>query len=122
MEKAAEEVAKFNSSLLGFVGWELNITGNKARVIKDEKQLKRLTKLYYKHPFNPRHTSIVLTNGYTSRFGEDIRNSLSSYALNKAYLELSSNPNRKDVLDGIVAEVEKMVDKFKMELNSFGFN
>lgn len=122
MEKAAEKMAKFNSWLPDFVGWELNIAGHKKRVIKDEKELKRLIKLYYKHPFNPRQTGIVLTNGITNRFGEEIKNSLSSYALDKAYFELSSNPRKEEVIDEIVTEVEKMVDKFKTELNSFGFN
>lgn len=122
MEKAAEKMAKFNSWLPDFVGWELNIAGHKKRVIRDEKELKRLIKLYYKHPFNPRQTGIVLTNGITNRFGEEIKNSLSSYALDKAYFELSSNPRKEEVIDEIVAEVEKMVEKFKTELNSFGFN
>ncbi|KVI95668.1 hypothetical protein AWS44_20685 [Enterobacter hormaechei subsp. xiangfangensis] len=122
MEKAAEKVATFNSELPGFVGWEIKIANNKLRVIKDEKELKRLIKLYYKYPFDPRQTGIVLTNGFTNRFADEIRNSMSSYALHKAYLELSSNPNKDQVIDEIVSEVEKMVDKFKTELNSFCFN
>ncbi|EPU4081640.1 hypothetical protein LGR81_22795 [Enterobacter hormaechei] len=122
MEKAADKVAKFNSWLPGFVGWELKISGNKVRVIKDEKELKRLIKLYYKYPFNARQTGMVLTNGATNRFGEDIEQSLSNYALDKAYLELSSNQHKDKVIDEIVVEVEKMGDKFKAELNSFGFN
>ncbi|AXD22154.1 hypothetical protein CHE19_26970 (plasmid) [Salmonella enterica] len=122
MEKAAEKVATFNSESPGFVGWEIKIANNKVRVIKDEKELKRLIKLYYKYPFDPRQTGIVLTNGFTNRFADEIRNSMSSYALHKAYLELSSNPNKDQVIDEIVSEVEKMVDKFKTELNSFCFN
>ncbi|MDO6168632.1 hypothetical protein [Enterobacter hormaechei] len=121
MEKAAEKVANFNSRLSDFVGWELKVAG-KIMVIKNEKELKRLIKLYYKHPFNSHQTSIILTNGYTNRFGYDIEQSLSDYALDNAYLRLSSNQDKEKVIDGIVAEVEKMVDKFKTELNSFGFN
>ncbi|ENZ7758555.1 hypothetical protein ACG9HA_001243 [Klebsiella aerogenes] len=121
MEKAAEKVAKFNSWLPSFVGWKLTITGYKMRVIKNERELKRLIKLYYKHPFNSLQTGIVLTNGATNRFAVDIEKSLSEYALDNAYLELSSNQNKEKVIDGIVSEVEKMVDKFKIELNSFGF-
>ncbi|EKS6507034.1 hypothetical protein R9C26_003860, partial [Enterobacter hormaechei] len=58
----------------------------------------------------------------TNRFGEDIEQSLSNYALDKAYLELSSNQHKDKVIDEIVVEVEKMGDEFKAELNSFGFN
>lgn len=122
MENADEKVAKFNSWLPGFVGWELTITGYKMRVIKDEKELKRLIRLYYKHPFNLRQTGIVLSNGATNRFGDNIEQSLSDYALDNAYLELNSNQHKEKMIDGMVAEVERMVDKFKAELNSFGFN
>lgn len=122
MAKAAEKVANFNSSLPNFVGWELKIANHKFRVIKDEKDLKRLIRLYYKHPFNAQGTSIVLSNGYTNRFDYDIEQGLSNYALDNAYLELNSNQNKEKVIDGIVAEVEKMVDKFKAGLDSFGFN
>ncbi|MEC9840032.1 hypothetical protein RCT32_01090 [Escherichia coli] len=122
IEIAAGIVTSFNSSLPYFIGWELKIAGNKVRVLKDEKQIKRLIKLNEKHPFNPRQTGIVLTNGSTNRFADDIRNSLFSYALYNAYLELSSNQHKEKVIGEIVVEVEKMVDKFKAELNSFGFN
>ena len=122
MEKAAEKVANFNSSLPNFVGWKLTIANHKLRVIKDENDLKRLIRLYYKHPFNAQGTSIVFSNGYTNRFGYDIEQGLSNYALDNAYLELNSNKNKEKVIYGIVAEVEKMVDKFKAGLNSFGFN
>lgn len=122
MEKAAEKVANFNSCLPGFVSWELKIADHKLRVIRDEKELKRLIKLYYKYPFDSQQTSIVLTNGATNRFGYEIEQRLSDYALDNAYLELSSNQHKEKLIDGIVAEVEKMVDKFKIELNSFGFN
>ncbi|EIY4519045.1 hypothetical protein MMW72_004744, partial [Salmonella enterica subsp. enterica serovar Johannesburg] len=119
---AADKVAKFNSQLLGFVGWELKIFDDKLIVIKDEKQLKRLIKLYDKHPFEPQQTNIVLTNGTTNYFGHDIVKGLSDYVLDNAYLELNSNQHKEKVIDEIVVEVEKMVDKFKAELNSFGFN
>lgn len=122
MANAAEKVAKFHSRLLGFVGWELKIFGDKLIVIKDEKQLKRLIKLYDKHPFEPQQTNIVLTNGTTHFFGHNIVDELSDYASDKAYFELSSNKHKEEVVDKIVAEVEKMVDHFKTELNSFGFN
>ncbi len=122
MEQAATNVANFNSSLPGFVGWELKIADHKLRVIKDEKELKRLIKLYYKYPFNAQGTSIVLRNTYTNRFGYEIEQGLSDFALDNAYLELNSNQNKEKVIDGVVGEVEKMVDKFKKELNSFEFN
>lgn len=122
MEKAAEKVAKFNSWLPGFVGWKLTIDGYKMRIIKDEKELKRLIKLYYKYPFNPRQTGIVLSNGANNRFGDNIEEILSDYALDNAYLELNSNQHKEKRIDEIVAEVENMVDKFKAELNSLGFN
>lgn len=122
MENAADKVANFSSVLRDFVGWELKIAGHKLRVIKDEKELKRLIKLYYKHPFNSHGTNIVLSNGYTHRFGHDIEKVLSDYASDNAYLKLNSNMNKEKVIDGIVAEVEEMVDKFKAGLNSFGFN
>lgn len=122
MEKAAEKVANFNSGLPGFVSWELRIADNKLRVIRDEKQLKRLIKLYYKHPFDSHNTSIVLTNGATNIFGYEIEQRLSDYALDNAYLELKSNQHKEKLIDEIAIEVEKMVDKFKAELNSFGFN
>jgi len=122
MEKAAEKVANFNSCLPGFVSWELKIAGHKLRVIRDEKELKRLIKLYYKHPFDSQQTSIVLTNGTTNRFGYEIEQRLSEYALDNTYLELSFNQDKEELINRIVAEVEKMVDKYKYELNSFGFN
>lgn len=122
MERAAEKVANFNSCLPGFISWQLKIADHKLRVIRDEKELKRLIKLYYKHPFDPQHISIVLTNGATSKFGYEIEQRLSNYALDNAYLELSSKQHKEKLIDVIVAEVEKMVDKFKTELNSFGFN
>ncbi|HDV1353756.1 TPA: hypothetical protein RHV55_004325, partial [Escherichia coli] len=53
---------------------------------------------------------------------ENIEKSLSKYALNKAYFDLNSNPRKDEEIDAIVNEVEKMVDKFKAELDSFGFN
>ncbi|MGP4132262.1 hypothetical protein OJE16_22010 [Pantoea tagorei] len=121
MEKAAEKVSNFNSCLSGFVSWQLKIADHKFRVIRDEKELKRLIKLYYKHPFDSQKTSIVLTNGATNRFGYEIEQRLSDYALDNAYLELRSKKHKEKLIDGIVAEVEKMSDKFKTELNSFGF-
>lgn len=122
MEKSAEKVAEFNSWLPGFVGWELKITGFKERTIKNEKELKRLIKLYDKYPFNTRQIGILLTNGATNRFAEDIESSLAKYALDKAYLELSSNPNQSEVIDRIVNEVERMVNAYKTNLNSISFN
>lgn len=119
MEIAAEEVAKLNSTLRYFVGWELEIAANKVIVLKDEKQIKRLIKLNEKHS---RQTDIVLTDGYTIRPANEIRNFLSRYALYNAYFELSSNQHKEKVIGEIVVEVEKMVDKLKAELDSFGFN
>lgn len=122
MEKAAEKVANFKSRLPGFVGWELKIADRKLRVIRDEKELKRLIKLYYKHPFDSQQTSIVLTNGATNRFGYEIEQCLSDCSLDNAYLELRTNQHKEKVIDGIVSEVEKVVEKFKTELNSFCFS
>ncbi|EOT2875052.1 hypothetical protein ACNDVF_003796, partial [Escherichia coli] len=65
---------------------------------------------------------IVLTDGYTIRPANEIRNFLSRYALYNAYFELSSNQHKEKVIGEIVVEVEKMVDKLKAELDSFGFN
>ena len=121
MEKAAEKVENFNSRLSDFVGWELKIAG-KMMVIKNEKELKRLINLYYKNPFDSQQTSIILTNVYTNIFGDDIEQSLTDYALDNAYIKLSSNQDKEKVIDGIVTEVEKMVGNFKAELNSFSFN
>lgn len=122
MENAAEKVAGVNSFLTGFVSWELKISDHKLRVIRDEKQLKRLINLYYKHPFDSQHTSIVLTNGATNRFGHEIEKCLSDYALDNAYLVLRSNQHKEKLIGEIEAEVERMVDEFKAALNSFGFN
>ncbi|MBE9799724.1 hypothetical protein GVH99_00290 [Escherichia coli] len=122
MENAADKVAEFNSLLPGFIGWELRIAGNKVRVIKDEKHLKRLIKLNDKYPIPPRERSILLTNGLTNRFADEIKNSLSRYKLENAYLALNSNQHKEKVIDEIVVEVEKIVDKFKAELDSLDFN
>ncbi|HGP2384230.1 TPA: hypothetical protein ACLGVO_004408, partial [Salmonella enterica] len=122
MGKAAEEVAKFDSSLHGFIGWKLKITGLDERVIKDEKQLKRLIKIYYKYSFDTRQTGILLTNGVNNILAEKIEDSLSKYALSKAYLELKSNPHQSEMIDRIVNEVERVVDAYKANLNSLSFN
>ncbi|EOJ3737387.1 hypothetical protein ACM281_002976 [Escherichia coli] len=119
MEIAVEEVAKLNSTLRYFVGWELEIAANKVIVLKNEKQIKRLIKLNEKHS---RQTDIVLTDGYTIKPANEIRNFLSRYALYNAYFELSSNQHKEKVIGETVVEVEKMVDKLKAELDSFGFN
>ncbi len=92
------------------------------RVIKDEKHLKRLIKLNDKYPISPRERSILLTNGFTNRFADEIKNSLSRYKLENAYLALNSNQHKEKVIDEIVVEVEKIVDKFKAELDSLDFN
>ncbi|PJX30167.1 hypothetical protein CWM53_22065 [Klebsiella sp. A-Nf5] len=121
MEKSAEKVAEFDSWLPNIIGWELNISGFKNRVIKDEKELKRLIKIYIKHPFNSRLTGILLTNGVTNRFAEDIESNLDKYFLYKAYLNLNTNPMKEELIDGIVTKVEEMVDIYKSELNAFSF-
>ncbi|HBX3914704.1 Uncharacterised protein [Klebsiella pneumoniae] len=121
MEKSAEKVAEFDSWLPNIIGWELNISGFKNRVIKDEKELKRLIKIYIKHPFNSRQTGILLTNGVTNRFAEDIESNLDKYFLYKAYLNLNTNPLKEELIDGIVTKVEEMVDIYKSELNAFSF-
>ncbi|ENL4968086.1 hypothetical protein AB5G39_003347 [Salmonella enterica subsp. enterica serovar Denver] len=122
MEKAAEEVAKFDSSLHRVIGWKLKITGLDERAIKDEKQLKRLIKIYYKYSFDTRQTGILLTNGVNNILAENIEDSLSKYALSKAYLELKSNPHQSERIDRIVNEVERVVDAYKANLNSLSFN
>ncbi|EBJ1115055.1 hypothetical protein DO203_23510, partial [Salmonella enterica] len=122
MEKAAEEVAKFDSSLHRVIGWKLKITGLDERAIKDEKQLKRLIKIYYKYSFDTRQTGILLTNGVNNILAENIEDSLSKYALDKAYLELKSNPHQSERIDRIVNEVERVVDAYKANLNSLSFN
>lgn len=121
MEKSAEKVAEFDSWFPNIIGWELNISGFKNRVIKDEKELKRLIKIYIKHPFNSRQTGILLTNGVTNRFAEDIESNLDKYFLYKAYLNLNTNPLKEELIDGIVTKVEEMVDIYKSELNAFSF-
>lgn len=121
MEKSAEEVAKFDSWLPSFIGWELKVSGFKSRIIKDEKELRRLIKIYYKYPVNIIRTSISLSNGVTNRFAEDIEMSLSKYHLNKAYLNLISNPNKAEVIDVIVNKIERRVDAYKKNLNTFSF-
>ncbi len=122
MEKADAEVCKFNSDLTSYVGWSLNIAGKRQRVIKNEKEISRLIKIYYKYNLNSRSADILLTDGRTNIFSENIEGSLSKYALYKAYFDLNSNPRKDEEIHAIVNEVEKMVDKFKAELNSFGFN
>ncbi|ELY2747182.1 hypothetical protein [Cronobacter sakazakii] len=122
MEKSADEVAKFDSWIPGFVGWKLNIPGFKERVIKDKKEITRLIKIYYKYPFEQMQTGIILTNGATNIFGQDIEKNLSRYALDRAYLELNTNPRQDEVIDGIVEEVESMVDVYKKKLNALSFN
>ncbi|MBS4438187.1 hypothetical protein F3209_24890, partial [Escherichia coli] len=91
-------------------------------VIKNEKEISRLIKIYYKYNLNSRSADILLTDGRTNIFSENIEGSLSKYALYKAYFDLNSNPRKDEEIHAIVNEVEKMVDKFKAELNSFGFN
>ncbi|MCJ2619838.1 hypothetical protein J2P94_24935 [Escherichia coli] len=44
------------------------------------------------------------------------------YKLENAYLALNSNQHKEKVIDEIVVEVEKIVDKFKAELDSLDFN
>lgn len=122
MEHSAKKVADSNSFLTGFVSWKLKISYHKMRVIRDEKQLKRLIKLYYKHPFDAQYTSVVLTDDATYRFGHDIERYLSDYALDNAYLVLRSNQHKEELIGVIEAEVERMVDEYKAALNSFGFN
>ncbi|ECW0375376.1 TPA: hypothetical protein ACIBQ9_000789 [Salmonella enterica subsp. enterica serovar Reading] len=122
MEKAAEEVVKFYSSLHRVIGWKLKITGLDERAIKDEKQLKRLIKIYYKYSFDTRQTGILLTNGVNNILAENIEDSLSKYSLSKAYLELKSNPHQSERIDRIVNEVERVVDVYKANLNSLSFN
>ncbi|EJG5350935.1 hypothetical protein NAD05_004087, partial [Salmonella enterica] len=118
----AEEVVKFYSSLHRVIGWKLKITGLDERAIKDEKQLKRLIKIYYKYSFNTRQTGILLTNGVNNILAENIEDSLSKYSLSKAYLELKSNPHQSERIDRIVNEVERVVDVYKANLNSLSFN
>lgn len=121
MEKSAERVAEYDSWFLDVIGSELNISGFKKRVIKDEKQVKRLIRIYFKYPFYSSQTGILLTNGYNNRYAEDIENSLSKYGLYKAYLNLNTNPKQEELIDKIVAKVEGMVDFYKTDLNSFSF-
>ncbi|WP_412465393.1 hypothetical protein [Klebsiella pneumoniae] len=121
MEKSAERVAEYDSWFLDVIGSELNISGFKKRVIKDEKQVKRLIRIYFKYPFYSSQTGILLTNGYNNRYAEDIENSLSKYGLYKAYLNLNTNPKQEELIDKIVAKVEGMVDFYKADLNSFSF-
>ncbi|MEX9346334.1 hypothetical protein AB8G83_13095 [Salmonella enterica] len=122
VEKSAEEVAKFDSSLHRVIGWKLKITGLDERAIKDEKHLQRLIKIYYKYSFDTRQTGILLTNGVDNILAENIKDSLSKYALSKAYLELKSNPQQSERIDRIVNEVERVVDAYKANLNSLSFN
>ncbi|WP_158695497.1 hypothetical protein, partial [Cronobacter malonaticus] len=81
-----------------------------------------LIKIYYKYPFEQMQTGIILTNGATNIFGQDIEKNLSRYALDRAYLELNTNPRQDEVIDGIVEEVESMVDVYKKKLNALSFN
>lgn len=121
MEKSAERVADYDSWFLDAIGSELNISGFKKRIIKDEKQVKRLIRIYFKYPFYSTQTGILLTNGYNNRYADDIENSLSKYGLYKAYLNLNTNPKQEELIDKIVAKVEEMVDFYKTDLNSFSF-
>ncbi|HBX1476301.1 TPA: hypothetical protein MHN38_29775, partial [Klebsiella pneumoniae] len=121
MEKSAERVAEYDSWFLDAIGSELNISGFKKRIIKDEKQVKRLIRIYFKYPFYSTQTGILLTNGYNNRYADDIENSLSKYGLYKAYLNLNTNPKQEELIDKIVAKVEEMVDFYKTDLNSFSF-
>ncbi|MBN3208775.1 hypothetical protein H5A35_15340 [Pectobacterium brasiliense] len=121
MEKSVVKVTEFESNLSFHIGWELKISGKTRRIIKNENEIKKLIKIYFRYSQGQRMNGVVLTNGFYNFFDNEIITALSNYALYKAYSNINSDPRQKEIVDGIVAEVEKIVEIYKSELNKFSF-
>jgi len=121
MDKYAEEVANFNSNLSNYVGWQLKVGNNTRRIIKNENELKRLIKIYHRYSKSKKASNVVFTNGSYNYSDDHIKTALSDYALYQAYFMIKSDPRQKEIIEGIVAEVEKIVGIYKSELNKFSF-
>ncbi|HDS7197551.1 TPA: hypothetical protein QH438_004742 [Klebsiella michiganensis] len=121
MDKSFEEVEKFDSSLSGYVGWEFKIWDNTLKTIENVNYIKRLIKISPRYIKNQKMRGVLLTNGYNKLYDDQIRSALSKYTTWKAYAMLKSNPRKKEIIDGIVSNVEKMVDIYNSELNKFIF-
>lgn len=121
MEKSFEEVTSFDSSLSGYVGWSLKKWGNTLKVIKNESELKRLMNIYSRYSSDQKMKGVVLTNNFNNINDFEIIAQMSKYNLYKSYSVISSDPLQKEIIDGIVAEVGKIVEIYKSELNEFSF-
>lgn len=66
-------------------------------------------------------SSVVFTNGIYNCYDDYIKAALSDYALYQAYSMIKSDSRQKEIIDEIVAEVEKIVGIYKSELNKFSF-
>lgn len=120
MARSFVEVYEFESKLSDFVGWELQIKNKKSRIIKNKNQIYRLINICFKYDKGQEMTDFVLFHGY-AYYADEIRSALSDYALKKAYSSLNSDPRQKEIIDGVVSEVEKYVITYKSELDNFKF-
>ena len=121
MDKYIEKMANFDSNLSYYVGWHLKVGDNTRRIIKNENELKRLMNIYPRYSKSKKMSSVVLTNGFYNYFDDQINTALSDYTLYQAYMMIKSDSRQKEIIDGIVTEVEKIVDIYKSDLNKFSF-
>jgi hypothetical protein len=125
MEESVEKVANFDSDLSKYVGWEYKRRGGVIKKIKiqNENQLKRLINFYFEVYNNTQIGGITLEDYYNNERIDtsDIKTRLLRYYLCKSYSMLRIDPLKKEIIDGIVAEVEKTIDNYKSELNKFRF-
>lgn len=123
MKESVEEVAKFDSNLSKYVGWEYKRGNKTRRRIKNVNQLKRLMSIYFKscNDKNKKMNDIWLTSQYDHIHASDIKKELLRYSLFKSYSMLRSDPLKKEIIDKIVAEVDKIIDNYKSELNKLSF-
>lgn len=121
MDESVEKVTDFESSLPNFVGWNLNIWKKRQKTIKNEKDIKMLIKIYPRYIKHNKIKGINLENGYHHYDEKEIKNSLSKYNLNIAYLMLKSDPRRNEIIGEIISETNKISDIYKSELDQFSF-